>query len=272
MRPPSVSPEDIRSLISDKYAGDVSVDITEDLKRLSACEPLAYVIGWVPFLGLKIYLDSLPLIPRPETEWWTELLCTHLKEKFEDAPFTLLDLCAGSGAIGLAVLKHLSNAHVTFSELVPAHADLIQKNIKQNALDFNRDALLETRRDDAPRDTRRGTTIVTGDLFTEIPKENRYDIIVTNPPYIPSTRVLEDGVIQHEPSEALFSGVEGLDTIERIAIDVPERLHSSGELWMECDISNIERARDLVRAGGAQTTEIHNDLYGRPRLLMAYYP
>ncbi len=63
------SREDVEALIRDKYAGDRSVALSGDLARLTEGEPLAYVIGWVPFLGLRINLDSRPLIPRPETEW-----------------------------------------------------------------------------------------------------------------------------------------------------------------------------------------------------------
>ena len=62
----------IALLIRDKYDGDSNVDITNDVERLACGEPLTYVIGWIPFLGLKIYLDIIRSFPRPETEWWTE--------------------------------------------------------------------------------------------------------------------------------------------------------------------------------------------------------
>jgi release factor glutamine methyltransferase len=107
-----------RQLLDEKYAGNAAAEgFKDDRKRLAAGEPLAYVIGWQPFLGLKIYLDSRPLIPRPETEWWTEELIKHLNERFGDAPFRLLDLCAGSGAIGIAVLAMMPGARVSFGEL-----------------------------------------------------------------------------------------------------------------------------------------------------------
>ena len=78
--PDGVSEADFRSLIDDKYDGSTENRhlLRADIARLAAGEPLAYVIGWVPFLGLRIYLDSKPLIPRPETEWWTEELAAHL--------------------------------------------------------------------------------------------------------------------------------------------------------------------------------------------------
>ncbi|MDB5189372.1 MAG: Release factor glutamine methyltransferase, partial [Parcubacteria group bacterium] len=92
--PPHVSPQDIELLVRDKYpalkSSDASLylnkEVRKDIERLAAGEPLAYVIGWIPFLGLEIGLASKPLIPRPETEWWTELLVEHLLERFGDAP------------------------------------------------------------------------------------------------------------------------------------------------------------------------------------------
>src|SRR4051812_37967220 len=121
--------QDIELLARDKYDGDASRITQEDRARLAAGEPLAYVIGWVPFLGLSIGLDTHPLIPRPETEWWTEELVGRLRERFGARPFKLLDLCAGSGAIGLAVLKELPGAQVSFAELSPEHTELILRNI-----------------------------------------------------------------------------------------------------------------------------------------------
>src|SRR3989344_2373176 len=96
-------------------------------------EPEAYKLGWVPFLGLKIYLDSRPLIPRPETEWWTEKLIRELGTEF-----AVLDLCAGSGAIGCAILKYVSNVKVYFGEIDQRHEATIRKNIRENGLDGSR--------------------------------------------------------------------------------------------------------------------------------------
>jgi len=240
--------EDVEALIRDKYAGDRGADMIDDLLRLTKGEPLAYVIGWSPFLGLTVHLDSRPLIPRPETEWWTEQLLAHLTERFGNGSFTFLDLCAGSGAIGLAVLAVFPGAKVSFGELVPEHAALIRKNIKENGLDASR------------------ADIRTGDLFAPFESE-RFDVIASNPPYIPEGRTLASSVTGYEPEVALYSGADGLDLIRRIASEVPAHLKSAGALWMECDIQNIEEARNLL----GDRAEIRNDQYGRPRLLVADY-
>ena len=239
-------------LIRDKYAGDRNADLTEDLARLKNGEPLAYVIGWIPFLGLRIGLDSSPLIPRPETEWWTEALCAHLEERFGDRPFSFLDLCAGSGVIGLSVLARFPNAKITFAELVEAHTGQIKRNIEANGLDAARAVALRS------------------DLFEAL-SQMKFDIIATNPPYIPSERTLDASVISYEPKEALFASEDGLSVIRRIAEDAPAHISKDGELWMECDVDNIDIAKDLILEHGAKSAEIRTDLYGRPRVAVGYY-
>jgi len=243
---------EIGQLIRDKYGGNIDADVSEDIARLDAGEPLAYVIGWVPFLGLAIRLDSRPLIPRPETEWWTEELIAYLKDKFGTKEFTLLDLCAGSGAIGLAVLSSCPGARVSFGEIMPAHADLIRTNLAENNLD-------EARAD-----------VRAGDLFAPFAGE-KFDLIVTNPPYVPSGRVLDQSVTLHEPASALYAGGDGLDVIRRIALEAKEHLSPEGELWIEADIDNVAQTGLLLKENGVANIEMRTDLYGRPRLVVGYY-
>lgn len=249
---------DLELLARDKYEGDARKVTEDDKARLAAGEPLAYVIGWIPFLDLQIGLESKPLIPRPETEWWTNELITHLRERFSDEPFQFLDLCAGSGAIGLAVLKAFPNAYVAFGELSPAHCAQIRANIARNHLDAHR-ALVRA-----------------SDLFDALQGAGgnplRFHVIATNPPYIPSGRTLQESVTAYEPPEALFAGADGLDLIRRIATDAPSHLSPGGELWMECDIENIEQAATLLKGASAERTVILTDPYDRQRVVVAYYP
>lgn len=249
----TVGPKDLALLIRDKYAGDARTDLREDIERLASGEPLAYVIGWLPFLGLTIRLDSRPLIPRPETEWWTEVLIEHLHTTYpEPEKCSVLDLCAGSGAIGLAILAHVQNAYVSFAELSPLHSALIALNITGNALDEER------------------TAVRSGDLFASYASE-KFHIIATNPPYIPNSRELDESVLAFEPTEALYAGVDGLELIRRIVEEAPAHLLPGGELWMECDIENIEQTGAIMRERGFQSVEIRNDHYGRPRIVVGYF-
>lgn len=246
-------------LLEEKYGGKETAEFEADKRRLALGEPVAYVIGWQPFLGLKIFLDSRPLIPRPETEWWTEQLLSFLGEHGDalgelieeraHRAITFLDLCAGSGAIGCAALARLPDARVYFGELDPAHETTIKKNIRGNGLDAGH------------------ADIRIGDLFAPFPADMRFDIVAANPPYIPESRVLPGSVVSWEPESALRAGPDGLSLIRRIAVELPARLARNGAAWIECDSSSIETARELFTKQGFNA-EMRTDQYGVPRVLV----
>ena len=233
-------------VLEEKYDGKKIAAFEKDRARLAEGEPVAYVIGWQPFLGLRIYLDSRPLIPRPETEWWTEKLLTTLKET--DGDLTLLDLCAGSGAIGCAFLRALPTAHVYVGEIDAAHQKTIEKNIQENNLDASR------------------AHIGIGDLFAPFGAQT-FDIIACNPPYIPEKRTLPESVRAYEPKEALFSGTDGLSLIREIAKQLPRHLNKGGAAWIECDTAHIENAQTLFESAGF-STHIQNDQYATARVVV----
>ena len=257
--------KDKQWLLEEKYGGKRASAYEADVKRLALGEPLAYVIGYQPFLGLKIYLDSKPLIPRPETEWWTEELLGVMSKRSglpgavrtgdprtfakSSEQFRFLDLCAGSGAIGCAILKNVPNAHVYFGEVDPAHQVTILKNIRENNLDESR------------------AEIHIGDLFGPF-KKIRFDVIAANPPYIPANRTLPGSVADHEPSLALLAGKDGLDTIRRIAEELPDHLAPDGVAWIECDRTHAEAARQLFEERGFSAL-VRTDQYGVPRVIVA---
>jgi len=267
---------DEKRLLDEKYSGIETAEYEADSKRLALGEPLAYVIGHQPFLGLDIYLDSRPLIPRPETEWWTEQLlknatvrlltdvsqrdgARHSAFSAENdacpetaAPPRFLDLCAGSGAIGCAALARLPSAHVYFGEIDPAHEATIMKNIRENHLD-------ETR-----------ASVGIGDLFA--PFENTtFDVIAANPPYVPAARKLPASVADYEPPLALLAGDDGLDYIRRIAAELPKRLTKGGTAWIECDRAAAAAAAALFIAQGMRAL-IRTDQYGKPRIIVVSFP
>jgi release factor glutamine methyltransferase len=241
--------KDEQWLLDEKYNGkETSAGYETDKKRLVIGEPLGYVIGWQPFLNLKIYLDSRPLIPRPETEWWAE----QLLEKISSTDLKFLDLCSGSGAIGCAALAKLPNAEVYFGEIDPAHQATIQKNIRENKLDESR------------------AHIYIGNLFEPF-GDMKFDVISANPPYIPIDRVLPVGVADYEPSLALFAGADGLDLVHRIAAALPERLNKGGVAWIEIDSEHVEASRELFTLQGFKA-EIRNDQYAKPRIIVVSFP
>lgn len=241
--------KDEQWLLDEKYGGEATPEYEADRKRLAGGEPLGYVIGSQPFLGLKISLDSKPLIPRVETEWWTEQL---LASTAENAPLTFLDLCAGSGAIGCAALARLPKAQVYFGELDPAHEATIRKNIQQNNLDESR------------------ATIRIGDLFEPF-ADMQFDVIATNPPYIPVGREIAASVADYEPELALYGGTDGLEVIRRIAEGLPKHLAKGGVAWIECDSEHASEACSLFSSPGL-AAEIRTDQYSQPRILVVSFP
>ena len=237
-------------LLNEKYNGKETPAYEADKERLAENEPLGYIIGWQPFLGLKIFLDSKPLIPRTETEWWTEQLFGEISAP--SAKLKILDLCAGSGAIGCAALAKLPTAHIYFGEIDPAHEATIQKNIRENKLDSSR------------------ADIRIGDLFEPF-GDLRFDIIATNPPYVPSNRRLPKSVVDYEPAQALFAGEDGLDLIRRIATELPKRLTANGVAWIECDSEHALTARTLFEIQGL-SAKIRTDQYDQLRTIVVSFP
>lgn len=244
---------DEKWLLDEKYDGKETPEYEADKMRLARGEPLAYVIGWQPFLGLKIYLDSHPLIPRPETEWWTEQLLQTVSNQFRTRRvLNFLDLCAGSGAIGCAALAKLPNAHVFFGEIDPVHQATIQRNVDFVSPHF---------------DT---SHIRIGDLFEPF-DSMKFDIIAANPPYVPAGRVLPASVALYEPALALLAGEDGLDIIRRITMELPNRLKKGGVAWIECDRGHAEAARALFEEQGFKAL-IRTDQYDKPRVIVVSFP
>lgn len=212
-------------LLKDKYNGIKTSEFESDLKRLDSGEPLAYIIGWQPFCGTKIYLGSHPLIPRPETEYWVQLAIDQIKKKENPK---VLDLCAGSGCIGVALLKAIPSSTVDFVEIDESHHVTILKNIRENGIDQKR------------------THIFGGSLFENITEQ--YDAILTNPPYIDpnlSDRI-GDSVRGQEPDLALFGGFGGMELIVEILTEVSHFLKPGGVLYIEHEPEQAEEIQKIL--------------------------
>lgn len=189
---------------------------------MQEAEPLAYTLGWVPFIHTKIYLDSHPLIPRTETEYWVDLAIKEIKDSGIIRP-KVLDLCAGSGCIGVSILEEIPEALVDFAEIDVNHHQTITKNITENNLDISH------------------TRIFGGDLFESI--NDKYDFILSNPPYInPELKNrVEPSVLEHEPWQALNGGKEGLEIVNRILNQAGNYLNKSGILYLEHEPEQTEK-------------------------------
>ncbi len=235
--------KDAHWLLTEKYDGVATSDYFDDCQRLEAGEPLAYLIGHVPFLGCTIWLDSKPLIPRSETEFWTDHVIHHIKKSpYRDVTLQILDLCAGSGCIGVAIAKHLPLAHVDFNELEFTHLPTIKKNCQANDIVLGR------------------VHIGAGNLFSELDPEVKYDHIVSNPPYIdPELNRTDLSVMAHEPAIALYGGAGGLALITAIILYAPDFLKPGGTIWVEHEPEQTAAIRDL--AAKKFTVSTHRDQY-----------
>ncbi len=264
--------QEINWLLREKYQGEKSDTFFADCARLEAGEPLAYIIGQVPFLDCTIHLDSHPLIPRPETEYWTEKAITTIKTTLPRQGLGLalglasggvgtwgsspkiLDLCAGSGAIGVAVAKAISEAQVTFAEIDSAHLPTIKKNLAGNTIIY-----------DSTR-----YPIVVSDLFTHI--SGTFDFILTNPPYIDrDAKTVDDSVVAHEPHLALFGGDNGMEIIARIITEAHKHLRPSGQLWIEHEPFQLEAIAHLAHLHSYTATHF-TDQYDTRRYSVLTHP
>jgi release factor glutamine methyltransferase len=165
----------------------------------------------------------------------------------------MLDLFAGSGCIGIAVLTHVPNAAVDFGELESKHLATIQKNIEVNNIDLKRTKIIET------------------DVYSTI--SDTYDFILANPPYLSPSRIerIQDSVLSHEPHNALFADEEGFALIRRTLEGVPAHLNPGGHVWVEHEPEHSASIKELTQHLGA-SAQTMCDQYGVERYSVILYP
>lgn len=214
-------------------------------------KPLAYRIGNIPFLDTTIFLDSRPLIPRPETEYWVGHAIEEIRGCAKAHPrISVLDLCAGSGCIGVAVLKDISQVSVDFAEIDADHHETIRKNLRENNIKRER------------------ARIYGGDLFSEIAKASpQYDFILANPPYIDPDKTyrVQKSVVQYESARALFGGAGGVEYITRIIKESPRYLARAGILYLEHEPEQTKRIHTLAQSLSYTSCETYQDQWQRER-------
>ena len=203
--------------------------------------PMAYITGIKDFWGLEFRVNENVLIPRPDTETLVEEALKEMKPKAR-----ILDMCTGSGAIGISV-KASSDAEVTLSDISP-------------------DAL-EKARENAENLVGGNCRLILSDLFENI--DERFDMILTNPPYL--THEWVDSVtdeVKKEPLLALLDEApDGLDIIRRIIKDAPSHLNDGGILMIECDYRQAHDCAIILKKSGFEDIRIIKDLSGRERVV-----
>jgi release factor glutamine methyltransferase len=208
-------------------------------------EPLAYITGRREFWNLSIEVSPAVLIPRPETELLVEAALDHFCRSTD---MRVLDLCTGSGCLAVALAREFRVADVVASDISDEALAVARINVTRYQLD-------------------RRVACVKADLLDGV--EGPFDLIVSNPPYVPATDVrdLQPEVRRFEPHSALFAGANGLEVITRLLRDAPAALAPDGLLMFEFGAGQLDRIeRDIARSAGLRLVEIRHDLQDIPRV------
>jgi release factor glutamine methyltransferase len=255
-----------RLLMSDPADPSDTVRFEALLVKRVARVPLQHLLGEAPFRHLTLAVGRGVFVPRPETESVAELAIRALREAPEGSRLAV-DLCTGSGAIALAVATEVRGSVVHAVELDEAAAAWARRNIEENAGAVTAaGSTVELHVGDATLAHLESLEALVG----------RFDLVVTNPPYIPDAAVPRDAeVAQHDPPRALFGGPDGLDVVRGLVVAAAALLRPGGVLVVEHGDEQGERAgaggvpHVLREHGGFTTVVDHVDLGGRDRATTA---
>ena len=212
--------------------------------KLASHIPAQYIIGHADFFGMQLKVDERVLIPRPETEELVELiLAENLKDNLK-----VLDIGTGSGAIALALAKNRPDWSVTAADISQEALDLSLENAKAQNLNLS---------------------FIKSDCFSEI--SSKYDIIVSNPPYISRADEVEVGlnVLHSEPHLALFADEDGLAIYRRIGEDSKDYLNDGGNIYLEIGYKQGQSVPNLFRKNFPEKrVRTLKDQFGQDRMVV----
>ena len=227
---------------------ELEARVRELVDRHLAGEPVAYLIGEWEFYGLPLDISRDVLIPRPDTEVLAEQAIGYVQSQ---GPCRVLDLCAGSGCIGLAVASQAPQCRVVLGELSDGALKICRQNIRRNGLS-GRVVPMQTDALEKPEKA-------LGD----------FQCIVSNPPYIPRADIsgLDISVKDYEPHLALDGGEDGLDFYRAISEKWKIALNPGGRLYFEVGIGQADEVLRVMRSQGFGDIQIVKDLHGIPRVV-----
>ncbi len=259
------------------------------ISRRAARIPLQQILGRQEFMGLTFQVDEHVLIPRQDTETLVELVLLEQN----DPARKVLDLCTGSGCIAISLAVKGGYTDVTAADLSAEALAVAERNARGllrgggwRILSYEQE---KTSDGGQPAETigcttdikvkpeedkdRRYFRLCQGNLFAALPWGSRYDIIVSNPPYIPSDVIggLQPEVRDHEPRMALDGAEDGLAFYRRIAAQAPDWLNPDGAAYLEIGCDQAEAVSGLLADAGFVNIEVFRDLPGLDRVVRAFW-
>lgn len=214
------------------------------LKKRGEGIPIQHLLGTVFFRNHEFKTDARGLIPRPETEELAEWLAKNLT--LPDSA-RILDMGCGSGVLGLSLAADFPSAEVTLADVSPDALALAQENAALTEIDVS---------------------LIESDLFSALPEDRSFDLIVANLPYVPDAEELAPEV-RHDPALALFGGADGMDLIRRFIPEAARRLTPGGWLALEIGHDQSIETEELLRAASLIDVLTLKDLSGIPRFPIA---
>ncbi len=238
----------------DEVPGEVARAAFRDLVRQRAeGTPVAYLVGRREFYSLSFRVTPAVLIPRPETELLVVTLLDLARSRPVGEPIAVADVGTGSGIIAVCAAKHLPNCRVTATDISPAALEVARTNATEHGVGERID-------------------LVRSDLFASVPLEQRFDFIVSNPPYVSTAEMetLAADVRNFEPQEALMAGPQGTEVIESLVPQAAERLKPGGHLLIEVSPMTHDAVRLLLQSEDRlQLGPTIKDLARLPRVVQA---
>ncbi|RHM06622.1 peptide chain release factor N(5)-glutamine methyltransferase [Amedibacillus dolichus] len=222
------------------------------VERLVEGEPLGHVLGFEWFYGYRFKVNEDVLIPRPETEELVAYILAAYDEYFKDTlNVTAVDVGTGSGAIAVALKKEEPNIHILASDISEKACRIAKQNAQDN------DAVVE---------------VLCGDMLEPLIERNiKVDILISNPPYIPSDEAMEDSVVNYEPHVALFGGEDGLKFYRIIFEHAKKVLKDKAMMAFEMGYNQKEALSTEARKYFPDAKiEVIKDMSGKNRMLFIY--
>lgn len=242
------NPLELLTHLSQEVKEETVLKYQRAIKALREGKPIQYALGTVNFYGLEFQVNESVLIPRFETEELVEHTLFYIK-KYLKGPISLIDLGTGSGVIGLTIKSKCPSVSVTLLDISEKALEIAKKNQENLGLDV---------------------TIQKGDMLEEVTE--KYDVIISNPPYIREDEEIEQIVKENEPSLALYGGKDGLDYYRKIFAKVKQCTKERYLLAFEIGATQAEELTNLVeKMFPEDKIEVKKDLQGRNRMLFVFH-